>query len=192
MKRSSVLIALPTAFVVALCGCDGPRDEAPVSVDGSAAQAVTPALAPVEPEAKPADTGRPEPATDAAPLAAVEEEPDPAEPTGEKPTVYFGRMVVKGSLSKEIILRILRRRVSALLGCYQRGLKRKPGLRGRVAVKFIISPTGLVQHASLDRSTLGDKQVERCVVETIKGTKFPSCGGGGIVIVTVPIVLTLE
>lgn len=114
------------------------------------------------------------------------------EATVDRPTVYFGKMVVKGSLSKRIILRILKRRAGALLRCYHKGLKRKPNLRGRMAVKFIISSTGLVQHANVEASTLGDKRVEQCVLKTIEKTKFPSCGGGGIVIVIVPIVFAIK
>lgn len=112
--------------------------------------------------------------------------------TGEKPTVRFGKMAVKGSLSKRIILRILKHRASPLFRCYQRGLKRKPNLRGQVTITFIISSTGLVQHARVDASTLGDKRVERCVVKTIEKTRFPSCGGGGIVLVTLPIVFAIK
>jgi hypothetical protein len=114
------------------------------------------------------------------------------EATGDKPTVYFGKLAVKGSLSTRIILRILKRRTSALLRCYHKGLKRKPNLRGRMAVKFIISSTELVQHASVAASTLGDKRIERCVLRTIEKTRFPSCGGGGIVIVIVPIAFTIK
>jgi TonB family protein len=195
MKRSSAGVTLPTFLLAALCGCDGTRDEGPARVDGSTGAPDPIAAAPRKPVAEASDGKRlaPTPGVPGAePPAAAEDAGASDDVTEQKPTVYFGKPVIKGSLSKRIILRILKRRASALLACYQRGLKRKPNLRGRVAVKFVIAPTGLVQHASVGASTLGDEKVERCVTETIKRTRFPSCGGGGIVMVTVPVVFAIK
>ena len=62
-------------------------------------------------------------------------------------------------------------------------------LQGRVAVKFIISPTGAVQTAAMASSSLGNAKAEQCIVNAVRRWTFPSPEGGGIVVVTYPFVL---
>ena len=99
---------------------------------------------------------------------------------------------VVGSLSKEVIKRVVRRHISEVKYCYEMALAKNPTLAGRVVVKFVISPTGAVNAATLASSTLNNHQVESCVVGAAKRWVFPAPDGGGIVAVTYPFTLKLS
>lgn len=105
------------------------------------------------------------------------------------PFIRSGKADVRGSLSKEVIRRIIQRHVNEVKFCYEQELNQRPDLQGRVQVKFIISPTGQVQTAALAGSTLGNPKAEQCIVEAVRRWTFPSPEGGGIVVVTYPFVL---
>ncbi|MBW2276158.1 MAG: AgmX/PglI C-terminal domain-containing protein [Deltaproteobacteria bacterium] len=101
-----------------------------------------------------------------------------------------GSPMVKGSLPKETIRRVVQRHINQVKFCYEMGLARDSSLAGRVSVKFIISSTGAVQLAAIASSTLGDSDVESCIAQSVRRWKFPQPEGGGIVIVTYPFNFT--
>jgi TonB family protein len=105
------------------------------------------------------------------------------------PHIRSGKADVRGSLSKEVIRRIIHRHINEVRFCYEQELNQRPDLQGRVAVKFIISPTGAVQTAATASSTIGNAKVENCIVSAVRRWTFPSPEGGGIVVVTYPFVL---
>ena len=105
------------------------------------------------------------------------------------PFIRMGHADVRGSLSREVIARIIHRHVNEVRYCYTQELTARPDLQGRVAVKFIIAPTGLVQAAALASSTLANATAEQCIVEAVGRWVFPAPEGGGIVVVTYPFVL---
>lgn len=109
---------------------------------------------------------------------------------GSAPRIRSGAAMVKGSLSKEVIRRIVHRHINEVKFCYERQLAQRPDLNGRVSVKFIISGTGAVQMAAVASSTLGDPGVENCIAQAVRRWTFPQPEGGGIVIVTYPFMLT--
>ena len=97
--------------------------------------------------------------------------------------------VVRGVMDKEVIRRIIRRHTSQVQRCYQKGLRQKPDLKGRVVVEFTIAKTGHVVQSSIKQSTLGHTGVEQCIARAARGWIFPKPLGGGIVIVAYPFVL---
>jgi len=109
---------------------------------------------------------------------------------GRAPRIRSGAAMVKGSLSKEVIRRIVHRHINEVKFCYERELAQRPDLAGRVAIKFIISGTGAVQMAAVASSTLGNAKVENCIAQAVRRWTFPQPEGGGIVIVTYPFQLT--
>ena len=109
---------------------------------------------------------------------------------GRAPRIRSGAAMVKGSLSKEVIRRIVHRHINEVKFCYEKQLAQRPDLSGRVSIKFIISGTGAVQMAAVASSTLGNAQVENCIAQAVRRWTFPQPEGGGIVIVTYPFMLT--
>ncbi len=105
------------------------------------------------------------------------------------PRIRAGMAQVRGSLSREVIRRVIRRHTNEVKFCYEQELNSRPDLSGRVPVRFIISPTGAVQAAQVQGSTLRNQRVESCIAQAVRRWTFPAPDGGGIVIVTYPFVL---
>ncbi|MET0285367.1 MAG: AgmX/PglI C-terminal domain-containing protein [Polyangiales bacterium] len=105
------------------------------------------------------------------------------------PQIRSGNADVRGSLSKEVIRRVIQRHINEVRFCYEQELNSRPDLSGRVQVKFIISPTGAVQAANVESSSLGAARAEQCIATAVRRWTFPAPDGGGIVIVSYPFVL---
>jgi TonB family protein len=97
---------------------------------------------------------------------------------------------VHGSLSKEVIRRTIQRRLNEVRYCYESGLARDPSLSGRLAVSFLIAPSGVVQQTAIAESTLGNRAVSDCVAAAVRRLSFPAPEGGGYVRVTYPFSFT--
>jgi TonB family protein len=105
------------------------------------------------------------------------------------PRIRTGEADVRGSLSREVIRRVIRRHINEVRFCYEQELTARPDLAGRVTVSFIIAATGAVQTASVASSTLSNARVEQCIVTAVRRWTFPAPDGGGIVGVNYPFVL---
>lgn len=105
------------------------------------------------------------------------------------PQVRAGSANVRGSLSAEVIRRVVRRHTNEIRFCYEQGLNSNPELAGRVQVRFVITPTGAVQTSMVAGSSLGNSGVENCIARSVRRWSFPAPDGGGIVIVNYPFML---
>lgn len=56
----------------------------------------------------------------------------------------------------------------SIQNCYERELRRNPNLRGKLTVRFTITPRGRVSKVELVSSTLENTKVERCVMSRIR------------------------
>ncbi len=108
------------------------------------------------------------------------------------PTIRTGNADVRGSLSREVIRRVIRRHINEVRFCYEQELNQRPDLEGRVMVSFIISPTGAVQSASVGNSTINNQRVESCIAGAVRRWTFPAPDGGGVVGVNYPFVLSSQ
>jgi TonB family protein len=97
---------------------------------------------------------------------------------------------VQGSIDKELIRQVIHRNRQQIRYCYETQLTRFPKLEGKVAVSFVIGPEGTVQQARTASSTVGNPELESCLVARFKSWQFPKPKGGGIAQVTYPVVLT--
>jgi outer membrane biosynthesis protein TonB len=105
------------------------------------------------------------------------------------PRIRTGDADVRGSLSREVIRRVIRRHINEVRFCYEQELGQRPDLAGRVTVSFIISATGAVQTAAVQSTTLSNARVEACIVQSVRRWTFPAPDGGGVVGVNYPFVL---
>ncbi len=101
--------------------------------------------------------------------------------TSSEPTVM-------GSLDKELIRKVIHANRGQIRYCYESQLNRFPKLNGKVAVKFIISPTGSVSTSSVAQTTVNNAELEACVAGRVRTWQFPKPKGGGVVIVTYPFI----
>lgn len=106
------------------------------------------------------------------------------------PRIRQGNADVHGSLSKEVIRRVVQRHLNEVKFCYEQQLAQRPDLRGRVVASFIIAADGRVQSAAVRESDLGSPPAEACISQAIQRWSFPAPEGGGIVVVnSYPFVL---
>jgi hypothetical protein len=92
---------------------------------------------------------------------------------GLKSQLIWRQTEVKGSLSKDLVTRTLKKRVSRLKYCHEQQLKGNPNVKGTVSVSFAVSRSGRVKAAKLVETTLNDRSMERCVLSQFRRTRFP-------------------
>ncbi len=109
-----------------------------------------------------------------------------ADRSGASVKVRVGTPTITGSLTAQAVRRVISMHMAEIRMCHE--AHAAPGIAGKVVIKFVITPTGAVQMATVASSTLGDSEVESCVTEAMKGWSFPAPDNGGIVIGTIPIV----
>jgi hypothetical protein len=97
-----------------------------------------------------------------------------------------GRTIVQGSLSKDIIAKIVRQHQNEIKYCYEQELNKNPNLYGKISVAFTIDGTGDVSDATVNETTMNNQNVENCMAVHIRRWKFPEPKGGGQVFVTYP------
>jgi hypothetical protein len=91
-----------------------------------------------------------------------------------------------GCLDKELIRKVIRNNLAGVRSCYERALTAVPSLDGKVSVKFTIGLEGNVPSAAVAQSTVGNEQLESCVVGRMKMLQFPR--SRGIAVVTYPFI----
>ncbi|MEW5737754.1 MAG: AgmX/PglI C-terminal domain-containing protein [Myxococcota bacterium] len=97
---------------------------------------------------------------------------------------------VGDGLSREEVLRVVRRHQSEIRFCYESALQRQPSLSGKVSVRWVIAPSGEVAVAEISEATLDSVDVQACMLARVRRWRFPSHGSGQVV-VTFPWVFRL-
>ena len=100
--------------------------------------------------------------------------------------VIPGKTTVVGGLDKDVIMKVIKRHQNEIKFCYEAELQKTPTLGGKVAVAWTIDPAGSVSEANVSESSIGNANVESCIVQRIRRWKFPEPSGGGVVNVTFP------
>jgi TonB family protein len=105
---------------------------------------------------------------------------------GRVPRLRVGPTEVHGSLSKEAIRRVIHRNLAQVRFCYEQALHQRPELAGRVNVRLMVAPTGIVQQATIAETTLASAEVESCIAQAVRRWTFPTPESGGYVTVSYP------
>ncbi len=108
---------------------------------------------------------------------------------GSSPSLRQGATQVTGMLPPEVVQRIARQNFGRFRLCYENGLRKNPGLQGRVTVKFTIGEKGNVTSALDGGSDLPDKDVIQCVTRAFQNLSFPEPENGSV-IVKYPIIFS--
>jgi|GEM_PF-1288528 len=108
------------------------------------------------------------------------------------PRIRPGKIVYKGSLSRETIQRTVKGSLSSIRRCYEAELQKQPGLRGKLVVAWTIGPLGRVTAASASQNTVGSVDVERCVVRVVRAMEFVPPKNGRDVVVHYPFVFDVS
>lgn len=97
--------------------------------------------------------------------------------------------VISGGLDRALIQATILRYLSQVRACYEEGLKKNADLIGQVTVNFEISGQGAVNYSRVQRSSLGDRDVESCITQRMMTWKFPTPKGNVNVKVSYPFML---
>lgn len=98
-------------------------------------------------------------------------------------------VVLEGGLEKSVVQATIAKYLSQVRACYEQGLKANPGLGGLVTMSFEVSGTGTLNFANVQKSTLGNNEVESCISQKMLTWKFPNPRGGVNVKVVYPFLL---
>jgi tetratricopeptide (TPR) repeat protein len=107
------------------------------------------------------------------------------------PSVRMGATQVSGRLPPEVIQRIVRQNFGRFRACYENGLRERPGLSGRLLVKFVIQPDGSIAGVGTAGADEVGAGVAACVVRAFQALTFPAPEGGHVT-VTYPLTFTPE
>jgi len=105
------------------------------------------------------------------------------------PRIRQAKAKVTGKLDKDIIRRIVRAHIHEVRYCYSKSLVKAPTLGVRVGIEFVIGAAGKVGSSTVQKNTLDDASVGKCIAKAVKRWKFPEPSDGGPVSVTYPFVL---
>lgn len=81
--------------------------------------------------------------------------------------------VESAEVDREAIARYVKARLKAIQGCYEKELKRNPSLRGKVSVRFTITPSGRPGEIEIEENTVGSDAVASCISSRIRAWVFP-------------------
>jgi hypothetical protein len=86
-----------------------------------------------------------------------------------------------GSRDPDAVSAVVNSHNAAIQYCYQRALRRNPDLKGKLVVRFTITPEGTVKNVEVVSSTLNDPDVIDCILSRIRrwddfGAIDPSLG----------------
>ena len=99
-----------------------------------------------------------------------------------------GCVVDRAGLSREVIRSVVARNRPQIRACYQQALTRRPGLEGRITVRWTVTPEGRVGATAVESNELGDTEVGACVSAAVARWAFPASDTPTSV--TYPFVLT--
>ena len=91
---------------------------------------------------------------------------------------------VSGSLSRDMVRRVVRRHLNQVRYCYEVALRQTPGLEGEVRVSFTIAADGSVSGTTVVANTVGSPEVAACIASRPRTWLFPQPEGGGTVVVS--------
>ncbi|MCB9597381.1 MAG: AgmX/PglI C-terminal domain-containing protein [Sandaracinaceae bacterium] len=120
------------------------------------------------------------PRTEASVAVVAEEEAPPPRPT-------MAIAGLTGSLTTREAHRALDPRMETFAGCFHEHGTGVTGLGGDVTLHIIVNADGSVRTAFPTDSTVGHRDVERCLSDVAQATVFPRPRGGGEAVLTWPI-----
>jgi len=76
-------------------------------------------------------------------------------------------------LDRDQIIAVINRHRGEITYCYEQALKRDSNIRGKIAIQFVISPSGKVTKAHVAESNTNSIQLESCMVARLRSWQFP-------------------
>ncbi|MCB9766518.1 MAG: AgmX/PglI C-terminal domain-containing protein, partial [Alphaproteobacteria bacterium] len=99
-----------------------------------------------------------------------------------------GDPIILGSLDRSLIDKVIKRHMNQIRYAYVRELQKDPTLAGKVVMKIVIGQDGRVASATVKSSTLGSAAAEEAIRQIFLRMVFPAPQGGGVVMVSYPLI----
>ncbi len=103
------------------------------------------------------------------------------------PSIRASPAQVVGALSADTIRRVIRANTASFRAAYERALRSRPELAGRVTLLLVIGPEGTVVTATVSEDEIGDAELAAALVAIARSLVFPAVEGGGTVTVSYPL-----
>lgn len=81
--------------------------------------------------------------------------------------------VDSADVDREALARYIKARLTAIRGCYEKELKRNPTLKGKVVVRFNITPAGRAGDIRIEENSVGSAEVGECIASLMRSWIFP-------------------
>jgi len=81
--------------------------------------------------------------------------------------------VDSADVDRDALARYIKGRLTAIRGCYEKELKRNPTLKGKVVVRFNITPAGRAGDIRIDENSVGSPEVANCIASLMRSWVFP-------------------
>jgi hypothetical protein len=114
---------------------------------------------------------------DACALVGADIEGMHVKPTTVQPTTTKIKQLETGTIDSKDATKVFRDYDGGMKKCYERTLKKNPGLEGQVILTLIVNPDGKVKTARASGS-LDNKEVETCIERLAMEMVFPKPDGG--------------
>jgi len=96
--------------------------------------------------------------------------------------------IIEGTLNQNKLIKLINRKRRSVAYCYERELKKNPGLSGKITVQITIAKNGRVAQTEIEDNTL-TATIGRCMVKRVKRWRFPKPEGDQAT-VSVPFVFS--
>lgn len=97
---------------------------------------------------------------------------------------------ISGDIDKKAVKATIKHRMSALQHCYEKALRTKPSLKGKMTFTIDINIKGKVTKVKVESDSVGDSTVKSCTTSKIKGWRFPVQGAEDSAQVTFSVVFS--
>jgi len=81
--------------------------------------------------------------------------------------------VDSADVDRDALARYIKARLTAIRGCYEKELKRNPTLKGKVVVRFTITPAGRAGDIRIEENSVGSPEVASCIAGLMRSWVFP-------------------
>lgn len=99
-------------------------------------------------------------------------------------------ILLTGGLDPSVVQATIAKYLHQVRACYEtRGLRTNASLRGRVTMRFEVSPVGSLNFVHVASTTLANQAVEQCIAGRMMAWQFPRPVGGARVKVSYPFLL---
>jgi TonB family protein len=98
---------------------------------------------------------------------------------------------VSGDYSREIVRRAVRRNMGQIEHCYEQALAIDAGVRGRVAVRFVMGGDGVVIASGVESNDTESRALGSCVANAFRRMVFAAPPSGTVVTVTYPVTFSV-